>query len=128
MSDDRSIDAQALTDAAKDSEHGESYVVLQGSRDDKIAVGGRIAASDQLTFFMEIVVCLCPDPSDVDLEQMQKKIMFVKKLESRGYSLNCGEGNISCERTLTEDDLDEEYEAVSSIIERLMNRRKNGRG
>ena len=109
---------QALHDRAKRSEDKESFTVLRKNRSWRIGVGARLAQSGQPSFFIEVLIKLCSSHSQVKLKLMQKTLMLLKQLKSKGYSLNCEEdGYISCELNISPQNLIAESEAVNSIVE-----------
>ena len=120
MKEKSQIDIKLLKTEAKTSEHRESYRVRQRSRNYRIGVGARLGPSDQPSYFLEVVIHLCPSPPEVDTAHLEKDLTLLKELEAKGYSLSCeDDGSISCEIDLTPDDLDTEYEAVKSTVMRI---------
>ena len=114
------IDTKVLKSEAETSEHGESYRAIERSHNYRIGVGARLAPSGQAFYFLEVVVHLCPTPSEVDTALLEKSLAFLKELEARRYSLSCeDDGSISCEIGLTPDDLDTEYGAVKVAIKKI---------
>lgn len=120
MKEKGQIDVQLLKAEAKTSEHGESYGVLERTRNYRIGVGARLGPSGQAFYFLEVVVHLCPSASEVDTALLEKSLAFLKELQARRYSLSCeDDGSISCEIDLSPDNLDTEYEAVKSAVIRI---------
>jgi len=120
MKETHLIDIKVLKSEAETSEHGESYRVLERTRNYRIGVGARLGPSGQAFCFLEVVVHLCPSTSEVDTALLEKSLTFLKELQARGYSLSCeDDGSISCEISLTPDNLDTEYEAVKSTVMRI---------
>lgn len=119
MKETRLIDVQALQKEAKNSEHKESYRILERSRNYRIGVGSRLASYGQPSFFVEVLVYLCSDSSEVDLHLLEKKLMLLRELRSRGYSLSCqDDGTISCETNVPLHNLDTECETIKSITKK----------
>lgn len=113
----KTIDIQDLQKDAENSEHGEAYRVLDKSSNYRIGAGARLTPSGQPSFFFEVVVQSCLESSEVDLQLLEKKLVFLKKLKARGYSLNCeGDGSISCEVTVSSQNVASEYEAIRLTI------------
>lgn len=120
MKETHSIDVKVLKSEAETSEHGESYRVLQRSRNYRIGIGARLGPSDQPSFFLEVVIHLCPGSSKVDTAHLGKDLVLLKELEAKGYSLSCeDDGSISCETDVAPENLDAEYEAVESTIMKI---------
>jgi hypothetical protein len=114
------IDADALIEEAKTSEHKEAYRLLERNRTFRVGVGARVDSSYAPSFFVEIIISLCPNSSEVDLQNLEKTLLCLKALKAREYSLICQDGNcISCERSLSAQSLPTEYEAVKSLVELL---------
>ena len=117
MNRTKTIDIQALQKDAENSEHKEAYRVLDKSSNYRIGAGARLTPSGQPSFFFEVVVQSCLESSEVDLQLLEKNLVFLKKLKARGYSLNCeGDGSISCEVTVSSQNVASEYEAIRMTI------------
>jgi hypothetical protein len=117
MNRTKTIDIQALQKDAEKSEHREAYRVLDRSNNYRIGAGARVTPSGQPSFFLEVVVQSCLESSEVDLQLLEKNLMFLKELKARGYSLNCeGDGSISCEVTVSPQNIASEYETIRLTI------------
>jgi hypothetical protein len=100
------IDAQALFEEARDSEHKEAYRILSRTPHCRIAVGTRVTGETHQCFFLEVLVYLCVNRTTVDLPVSEKELILLKKLKGRGYSLDCQYDNcISCEISLQPENL-----------------------
>ena len=120
MNETKTIDIQALQTDAENSEHKEAYRVLNRSSNYRIGVGARLTPSGQPFFFLEVVVQSCLESSEVDLQLLEKNLMFLKELKARGYSLNCeGDGSISCEVTVSPQNIASEYENIRLTIRNI---------
>ena len=120
MNRKKTIDIQALQIDAENSEHKEAYRVLDRSSNYRIGVGARLTPSGQPSFFLEVVVQSCLESSEVDLQLLEKNLMFLKELKARGYSLNCeGDGSISCEVTVSPQNVASEYENIRLTIRNI---------
>ena len=120
MNKEKTIDIRALQKDAGNSEHKEAYRVLDRSNNYRIGVGARLTPSDQPSFFLEVVVQSCLESSEVDLQLLEKNLMFLKELKARGYSLNCeGDGSISCEVTVSPQNVASEYEDIRLAIRNI---------
>jgi hypothetical protein len=120
MNKEKTIDIQALQKDAENSEHGEAYGVLDRSSNYRIGVGARLTPSGQPLFFLEVVVQSCLESSEVDLQLLEKSLVFLKELKARGYTLNCeGDGSISCEVTVSPRNIASEYETIRLAIKNI---------
>jgi len=120
MNKTKTIDIQALQKDAENSEHKEAYRVLDRSSNYRIGVGARLTPSGQPSFFLEVVVQSCLESSEVDLQLLEKDLMFLKELKARGYSLNCeGDGSISCEVTVSPQNVASEYGNIRLTIRNI---------
>ena len=114
------IDIQALEDEAKNSEHKESFRELEKSHNYRIGVGARSVSSNQLSYFIEVVIYFCPGPG-IDASLMEKNLMLIKELEANGYSLNSDDDScIYSETTVDAQRLNHAYEKIRSIIKKCM--------
>jgi len=114
------IDVKALLEEAKNSEHKESYRILERNPKYRIGIGIRLESSGQPSFFIETLVYLCPNPSKIDLSLLEKTVILLKELQARGYSLSCQDDHcILCETTVPPQNLAAEYETIKSITKRL---------
>jgi len=120
LKETKSIDATALQNEAKKSEHRESYMLLERKRNYRAGVGAEIAPSGQPTFFFEILVNLCSDFSMVDLSLLERSLVFLKDLKARGYSMSCQDDNfVSCQKAVTSENLAGEYKTIRSMTKRI---------
>jgi len=114
------IDVKALLEEAKNSEHKESYRILERNPKYRIGIGIRLESSGQPSFFIETLVYLCPNPSRIDLSLLEKTLILLKELQARGYSLSCQDDHcISCETTVPPQNLAAEYETIKSITKSI---------
>ncbi|MFQ5821683.1 MAG: hypothetical protein ACE5I5_16990 [Candidatus Heimdallarchaeota archaeon] len=114
------IDVQALQETAKRSEHKEAYKVLEKSKNYRIGVGVRLRSPNQPSFFLEVLVYLCTDDTQVDLPLLEKKLNFLKELQGRKYFLSCqNDSSIFGEITIPVVNLEVEYETIELIGKRM---------
>ncbi len=108
---------------ARESEHNESYAVLEKNSNYCVGAGARLdAASGQSSFFIEVLIYLCSAPPNTEIQGLEKRVMFSKELQARGYTFNCQDGNILCEITITSaKELTPELRAVASLANRIFN-------
>ncbi len=125
MKETELIDVQALQREAKNSEHKESYRVLERSRNYRIGVGARLASSGRPSFFLEVLIYLCPNSSRADISLLEKDLMFLRELQARGYSLSCqNDSCIFCETTVPPQNLATEYGTINLIAKRIFQKQK----
>jgi len=119
MKDTKLIDVHALQEEARNSEHKESYRILERNPKYRIGIGARQVSSSQPIFFIEVLVNMCPNHSQVDLFLLEKELLFLKEVQSRGYSLSCqGDSYVACEISITPQNLATEYDAMKQIVKR----------
>jgi hypothetical protein len=86
----------------------------------RVGVGARMESPEQTTYFVEIIVSLCASDHVVNLDFLKKNLAILRQLKERGYVLACEEdGTVSCELAVPLENLTVEYEATTSIIERI---------
>jgi len=114
------LDAAKLLEEAKASEHKEAYQTLMRSTNYRIGAGARRTPSNTTSFFVEVIICLCPCNNKADLEVLEKTLSCLKKLEARRYSLSCEDDNhISCEATVPAPNLAQEYDKVRALMKAI---------
>lgn len=119
MNATRRINVQALQEAAENSEHKESYLVLAKNRNYRLGVGVRLPSPTQSSFFLEVLVHLCSNDSQVDLVLLEKKLSLLRELQERKYVLNCqNDSSIFSEITVPAETLEAEYGTIESIAKR----------
>jgi hypothetical protein len=70
------------------------------------------------SFFVEILIYLCPSFRNADLDALEKSLFCLKQLKARHYGLTCQDGNcVSCEATVSAAKLVEEYRKVKALME-----------
>jgi len=113
------VNTRALVKEAAESEHKESYSVLERGGHYRLGVGARLDPSGKPSFFLEVLVPLCESSSIALLRDLEMRVAFLKELEARGYSLSCEDGScISCEAILPPARLASERRAIYSIAKR----------
>jgi hypothetical protein len=117
LNKNKQIDTGELSKEAMGSEHKEAYKTLDRTEKYRIGVGARITAPETPSFFSEILIYLFPSPNKIDLASLEKSLICLKKLEVMNYSLTAQDGNcISCEKTVTAQDLATEYSRAKSLM------------
>ena len=109
------LDAKVLLEEAKDSEHGEACRTLVKNPNFRIGIGVRLTLPD--TFFVEILIYLCPSFRNADLDTLEKSLTCLKELKARNYALTCQDGNcVSYEATVPAANLVKEYGKVKTLM------------
>ena len=72
-----------LVERAKTSEDKESFKVAKENRNFRIGIGARLEPKNQPTFFIEILVNLCADQSEINLDLLEKKMDLLKDLRKK---------------------------------------------
>jgi hypothetical protein len=113
------IDARCLQEEAGKSEDKEAFAVLTRIRNCRVGVGARMERPAEPIFFVEVIANLCADHHAVNLNSLKNNLLLLRKLKERGYELTCEEdGAISCELTVSSENLTLEYEAAILIIKK----------
>jgi hypothetical protein len=120
LNKNKQIDTDALSKEAKSSEHKEAYKTLDRTEKYRIGVGARITAPETPSFFSEILIYLFPSLNKIDLASLEKSLICLKKLQAMNYSLTAQDGNcISCEKTVTAQELATEYSKAKSLMTKV---------
>jgi len=120
MAPNQKINTEDLLKAAEASEHKEAYRALDKNPRFRIGIGVRLTSLVTPSFFIEILLYLCPNSSNVDLTALEKNLSCLKTLQARNYVLNCQDDHcVSCEKTIRAQNLTEEYAAVKALIEAI---------
>jgi hypothetical protein len=111
------FDAAALLEEAEASEHKEAYRTLERNTNYRIGAGVRLTPPNPPTFFVEILIYLCPSFSNANLDALEKSLKCLKELKASDYALTCQDGNcISCEVVIPASRLMEEYANVKALM------------
>ncbi len=120
MTPNQKINIEDLLKAAKASEHREAYQTLEKNPNFRIGVGVRLAAPNTPSFFIEILLSLCPDSTNVNLATLEKNVTCLKALHARNYTLTCQDDNcISCEKAAPAPNLTKEYTTIKALIDAI---------
>jgi hypothetical protein len=122
MKNSKPVDAKALLRQAKASEHKEAYQPIAKTGKYRVGIGARLPLSPTQppTFFVEVIVNMCPACTKVNITFLEKALACLKTLEQNGYTLTCQDDNsILCEKLATEKALQTELKAASSAVEKL---------
>jgi hypothetical protein len=113
-------DTNYLKKMAEASEDKEAYQLIAKNERYRVGAGARLTMpSHAVTFFVEIVVNLCPACSKVDLGFLERALKVLKLLGQNGYTLTCQDDNsILCEKLSSEKTLEGEIEAAKEIVKK----------
>ncbi len=82
---DKPIDSTALLKKARESEHKEAYQPLDRNPNFRIGVGVRLTMPNPPSFFVEILIYLCPTSNTPDLKLLENSLICLKELKTRSY-------------------------------------------
>ena len=116
----QSADVRGLLEEARASGNGEAFRVLARGRRYRASAGARLDSAASATFFLEVLVYLCPPSSKIRIPELEMKLRYMRALEERGYSLH-GEddGCVSCEAVRASDELMSEFATIRSMARRI---------
>ncbi len=117
----KTVNAKDLLRQAKASEHKEAYQAISKTASYRVGVGARLpsVSTQPPTFFVEVIINMCPACSKVDLAFLEHTLACLRTLEQNGYSLTCQDGNsILCEKLATEQNLQTELENANMVVEK----------
>jgi hypothetical protein len=121
MKTSKQVNAKDLLMQAKASEHKEAYQLVNKTVNYRVGIGARIPLSPTQppTFFVEVIINMCPACSKVDLAVLERALVCLKTLEQNGYTLTSQDSNsILCEKPATEQTLQEDLEEAKGIVEK----------
>ncbi len=121
MKTNKQVNAKDLLRQAKISEHKEAYQPVNKTVNYRLGIGARLPLlpNQPPTFFVEVIINMCPACGKVDLAFLERALICLKTLEQNGYTLTCQDDNsILCEKLSTEKTLQQEREAAICIIEK----------
>ena len=117
MNQTKPIDTKALIEEAKTSRDKEAYRLLEKTLSYRIGVGARCSSSNQLSFFIEVIIKLSNESTKVDLRKLEKVLGLLKALQKKGYILTYQDDvNISCETTMEINEVTHEYASARALI------------
>ncbi|MCW4004924.1 MAG: hypothetical protein NWE95_13540 [Candidatus Bathyarchaeota archaeon] len=118
------INTKILINVAKASEHKEAYQPITKTVKCRVGVGARLSSpsAQQPTFFVEVIINMCPACSKVDIVFLERALACLKKLEQNGYTLTCQDDNtILCEKVASEKALQKELKVACITVKKLEN-------
>ena len=112
---------RGLLQEAKASGNGEAFKVLARGKCYRASAGARLNSDASATFFLEVLVHLCPPTSKIRIPELEMKLQYMKALGARGYSLH-GEddGCVSCEAVRAPHELMSELAVVRSLACKIL--------
>jgi hypothetical protein len=123
MKPNQQVNAKDLLKQAKASEHKEAYQIISKTANYRVGIGARLpsAPTQTSTFFIEIIVNLCPVCSTVDLVFLERALTCLKALQEKGYSLTCQDDNsILCEKLVSQQNLQAEITTANALTEKQL--------
>jgi hypothetical protein len=103
-------------DEAKASKDKEAYKLLEKNQTYRIGVGARIDSPDAPSFFVEVLINLSDGHGEVDLPRLEKTVICLNALHTRGYLLAYDGNSVSCESKKGFQNLNDEYSAVKALM------------
>ncbi|MCX8188675.1 MAG: hypothetical protein N3F64_03115 [Nitrososphaeria archaeon] len=117
MRKNKLVDIESTIEKAKALRQKEAYQILDKKANYVIGIGAKNITSKTPSFFIEIILILCPKSGKLDLKILEKWLLCLQKLYALNYSLTCQEDNtIICNITIGRDKLEEEYKNVKSFL------------
>ncbi|MCJ7560283.1 hypothetical protein MUO79_06655 [Candidatus Bathyarchaeota archaeon] len=117
------IDVNKLISEASSSEHKESYQTLDRDANFRIGVGARTVPQNNPSFFVEILIRLSSDSSELDLDVLEKCLVVLKAFRARGFKEVFQDDNcVSCEAQVSSADLLKEYEMAKTVVRSVFDR------
>ncbi len=113
------IDADVLTEKARSDDLKESFETLKREIDYKIGIGAR-AQNNDARLFLEIIVLLCSEGEELDIEGLKERLTVLGGFEDSGYVLRCEKDNsIICEKEIAESEIEREYQEADRRLKAL---------
>ncbi len=109
------IDTQILEQQARSSQQKEAYRLLEKTSNFRLGVGVRLDSDPASHFFVEVTINLT-SVNEVSTAQLEKAVMCLRQLESRGYTLTHQNGAVTCESTISVDGVSDECQAVRHLL------------
>jgi hypothetical protein len=120
MKENKPLDTKTLLEEAKNAEHKEAYRTLEKNQHYRIGIGVRLTPPNTPSFFIEILLYLCPNSTNVNLKTLEKNLTCLKTLRTRNYTLTCQDDNcVSCEKTILTQHLTREYSTIKALMVKI---------
>lgn len=111
------INIEKMKEKAKASDYSEAYHIIEQNCDFRIGTGVRMKEAEDTDIFMEVVILLCDDGDDVELDLLRGKIDVIEKLTYSGYEAKCDDDNsITCEKKIEGLNFDDEFLRLKDIL------------
>jgi hypothetical protein len=123
MTQTKPTNLNGLKEAALKSKEKEAYRQLHKTSTYRIGVGARAdqSQSDVPSFFLEIIIKLSKENSELNLPRLERTLKFLKTLQTRGYSITCQDNNsVSCEIQTSNLEIHQEYTATKKLAEKQL--------
>lgn len=122
VTQNKPINLEALIKEAKTCKEKEAYIQLEKTAIYRIGVGARADSSDSPSFFLELVLKLSQENSELDLPRLEKNLAFLKTLQTRGYAITYQDNNsVLCEIKSSNQEIYLEYTTVKTLAETQLN-------
>ncbi|MEM0385548.1 MAG: hypothetical protein QXH64_03750 [Nitrososphaeria archaeon] len=120
MSENKLSETEWIVKKAKALRQKEVYKIVDKKANYMIGIGVKNITSKTPSYFIEIVLNLCPKSGKLDLNTLKQCFEFLQKLCARNYSLTCQDDNtIICDITIGRNKLEDEYMSVKSFLHKL---------
>jgi hypothetical protein len=119
MKETKPLDTKTLLEEAKNAEHKEAYRTLDKNQNYRIGIGVRLTPPNTPSFFIEILLYLCPNTDNVNLKTLEKHVTCLKTLQTKNYTLTCQDDSISCEKTTPTQNLTKEYTTIKTLLKTI---------
>ena len=113
------VDIKKLKADAVNSCCKESYLVLEKNSTFRIGAGARVGDDSDILLFIDVSINLCPGNSNLNTSVLEKGILLAKKLKGLNYELDCQDGQINCEKEISGNELNTEYDSIIEILDEL---------
>jgi hypothetical protein len=117
MAQEKLIDTKVLIEEARALRDKEAYQLLENTQSVRIGVGARCSSSITPSFFVEVIVKLSTENTEVDLKKLEKVLRLLEALQKKGYILTYQDDvSISCETTTEINQVNNEYSSARALI------------
>lgn len=120
MSKNKLAEIEWIVEKAKALRQKEVYKIVDKKANYMIGIGVKNITSKTPSYFIEIVLNLCPKSGKLDLETLEKCLVCLQKLYARDYSLTCqDDSTIICDIIIGRNKLEDEYLSIKSFLNKF---------